>query len=308
MSNEIEIRNPGELAPYSPSQPLAPAPEEWGTTELSEYTQHPGGGGQTIFGQPLPPGITAAQATEAYKQLGAVFVSDFMRLGHGVTNSQKAVSWFLNALSNPPAKQRKLHNYNLFEHTDDPIFQAFANYAAANNFSAKFVADACWWVTEASKRLTELDTKKVGTHAQGSAPQTSGGRPDDLDTATYNALYDHNEKMKPYTEGILREKWGHAYEANRRTTDAYFQSLSDVEKRHFDQFLDNGLHALNDPTVIFKLHGQAIGINNIPRGGAELANEINMMHHVMKNNRRQWLADERMQSRYRELIRIRDGG
>lgn len=304
MPNDLDVLSAGEVQTYSPSQPLAPAPD-WGTTELTnhEYQRYTGGG-QMILGQPLPVGVSIEQVMHGYQQLGNVFVSDFMKLGHNVSQTQKAVKWFIDALTNPPKQQQQRHSYNLFEHTNDPIFQAFANYAYDNGFSAKFVQDACWWITEASKRLGESQDKP----AQGRAPTSASGRPDELSDTEYNALYDYNEKMKPYTEGMLRDKWGNAYHANLRMVDEYLQSLSTVEKAHFDRFLNNGLHALNDPTVIIGLWGQAVGINNIPRGGAELANEINMMHDAMKNNRKQWLSDERMQSRYRELIRIRDGG
>ncbi|MCE6980749.1 hypothetical protein EI534_25920 [Pseudomonas frederiksbergensis] len=312
--NELDLYSNGGVAPYSPSQPLAPAPDWNGNTELTnrEIDEYHSGAGQTVFGQPLPPGVTIAQATQIYKQLGDVFSLDFMKLGYTITQTQKCVSWFLNAVTNPPAKEQKRHSFELFEHKSDPVFQAWANYAFDQGFSQKLVSDCCWWVTEASKRLNAQQLGTVQGHqvtAHGRAPiQTTGGSPDDLDGATYDRLYDFNEKQKPHCEDVLRKQWGAAYESNRRMVDNYLQSLSDVEKRHFDCFLNNGLHALNDPTVIMGLYGQAIGINNLPRGGVELANEINLMHDAMKNNRKQWLADERLQSRYRELIRIRDGG
>lgn len=303
--NDLELYNGGGLAPYSPGT-LAPAPD-FGTGEaptgLDTFSQQFTGGGQKVFGQTLPPGVTIEKMTEAFTQLGSVFVSDFLKLGHDISRSQKAAQWLINAVANPPKQQTPRHSYNLYEHTNDPTFQAFANYAHDNKFPAKFVQDACWWVTEAAKRLNEQQQQAP---AKGSVP--SSGRPDDLDNATYNALYAHNEKMRPRTEGILRDQWGNAYEANRRMVDNYLKSLSAEEKQHFDRFLNNGLHALNDPTVILGLWGQAVGINNIPQGGAALADEINMMHDAMKNHRKAWLADERMQSRYRELIRIRDGG
>lgn len=307
----LSIEPNNDIAPYSPGT-LAPAPD-FGTGEpapqvLDNFSRQYTGGGQVVFGQTLPPGVTIEKMTEAFTQLGSVFVSDFLKLGHDITRSQKAAQWLINAVANPPKQQQQRHSYNLYEHTNDPIFQAFANYAHDNKFPAKFVQDAAWWVTEAAKRLNaqQTNSQPEGSRTEGSAPNS--GKPDDLDTATYNALYDYNEKMRPRTEGILRDQWGNAYEANRRMVDNYLKSLSAEEKQHFDRFLNNGLHALNDPTVILGLWGQAVGGNNIPKGGAALADEINMMHDVMKNHRKAWLADERMQSRYRELIRIRDGG
>jgi hypothetical protein len=312
MSNDLEnIHQSGsELAPYSPSQPLAPAPspDTWGNNtqltnrEIDEYTEY-SGGGQMVFGQPLPAGVTLEQVTQGFAQLSGVFVSDFAQLGHPHGYTQKAVEWFMKALTNPPKPTQKRHSYNLYEHTSDPTFQAFANFAHDWKFPAKFVRDACWWVTEAAKKLGESQ----GEPAHGRAPSTSG-RPDDLDTATYNALYDYNEKMRPKTEAILHAKWGDAYEANRRMVDEYQLGLSAVERQHFDRFLNNGLHAMNDPTVIMGLYEQAIGVNSIPKSGPALQDEINAMQAVMRTHRKQWLSDERMQSRYRYLLDLQTKG
>ena len=301
MANDLEnIHQSGEL--YSPSQPLAPAPD-WGTTELTnreidEYTQH-SAGGQIVFGQTLPAGVTIEQVQNFFGQLAGVFQSDFSILKHNQQHIQKASSWLMNAIANPPQQQRPHHRYNLFEHKNDPVFQAFANYAHDNNFSAKMVQDCCWWVTEAAKRLGESQ----GKPAQGSAPISSGT--DQLSDAEYNALYDYNEKQKPHTEDILRAKWKDSYQANLNMVDAYLQGLSVVEKQHFDRFLNNGLHALNDPTVILGLWGQAIGINNIPRSGPALSDEIAAMENLMRTDRKAWFKDERLNARYRYLLDLR---
>lgn len=151
--NELDLYSGGgELAPYS--QPLAPAPDMGNTQltnrEIDEYTRY-SGGGQAVFGVALPAGVTAEQVRQGFQQLGNVFVADFMQLGHNVSQTQACVSWFLDAITNPPAKQQKRHAYNLYEHTSDPTFQAFANFAHDHKFSAKLITDACWWVTTAAK-------------------------------------------------------------------------------------------------------------------------------------------------------------
>jgi hypothetical protein len=65
--------------------------------------------------------------------------------------------------------------------------------------------------------------------------------------------------------------------------------------------------ALNTKEVILGLYQQAIGHNSIPSGGA-LASEIADCERVMRTHRGQWLANDRLQARYRELITLRDGG
>lgn len=156
MSNEIDLySNTSEVAPYSPSQPLAPAPD-WGATDVDpthhQYSQY-SGGGQIVFGQTLPAGVTIQQMQTAFSQLSIPFIQDFTALKHKPSHVQAAVSWLMNALTNPPAQQRQRHSYNLYEHKSDPSFQAFANYAHDHGFSGKFVQDVCWWVSEITKKL-----------------------------------------------------------------------------------------------------------------------------------------------------------
>ncbi|OPK06786.1 hypothetical protein [Pseudomonas sp. VI4.1] len=312
MSNDVDVYGGGnDLQPYS--QPLAPAPSpDWGgngvdtltSRELDEYQGQRSDQGLQIFGQTLPAGADPQHLAQTLNEIQALIASDLMRLGHPQAYINAAISWFQNSARKTPVRERKLHNFNLYNQAGDLAAESWANAMARAGATQDFISNCLWLLGELNKKLGESQD----TPAQGSAPISASGRPDDLDDATYNQLYDYNEKMKPRTEGILRGKWGNAYEANRRMVDDYLQSLSAAEKNHFDQFLNNGLHALNDPTVILGLHGQAIGINNIPKSGSALADEINMMHDVIKNHRKLWLSDERMQSRYRELIRIRDGG
>jgi hypothetical protein len=269
-----------------------------------------------MFGTPLPQGTTEAQVQALLDDMGTLFVRDMGALKYPANLIGFAAKFYRQSALKPPRQVRANHNFELpSELINDWLANDFCNHLEGIQPGTKrqkqqFLTAAIMWLARLTKQLAsqqQLGTVRGQETAQGSAPSTYG-RPDDLDTPTYNRLYDYNEKMKPYTEGILREKWGVAYESHRRMVDEYLQSLSVVEKDHFDRFLNNGLHALNDPTVILGLYGQAVGINNIPRSGAALADEINMMQAVMKTHRKQWLADERMQSRYRELIRIRDGG
>ena len=50
---------------------------------------------------------------------------------------------------------------------------------------------------------------------------------------------------------------------------------------------------------------QAIGAGTLPSGGA-IATEIEQHEFVMKHDRKRWNSDERLQARYRELLRMRD--
>lgn len=302
-----EVQQPqGELQPYSPSQPLAPAPD-WSATDvdlLRETTDSYPGDGQMVLGQPLQPGVSLAQVTDAYKQLGNVFVGDFLKLGHNISQTQKAVAWFMSALTNPPKATQKHHKYNLYEHTNDPIFQAFANYASDNGFSAKFVSDACWWVTEASKRL---NTQQVAVSQQ---PRTAPSNSDPTEQFTdqqYAQYIEANKQARIQTLTYLEALWGSRTQANLQMVDAYYMSLPLQDQQALNQITTGGVEGLNTREVILFLFNQSIG-GSLPTGAA-LTAEIEEHHRAMAGpNRKQWMNDERMGARYRELIRIRDGG
>jgi hypothetical protein len=306
--NDIDLySNDGGLAPYTPSQPLAPAPD-WGqTTDVDltrDYTRHTGGG-QSVFGQTLPAGVSIADMQNAFGQLATVFQSDFTALKHKPSHIQAAVSWMINALTNPPQQQRQHHSYNLYEHKSDPIFQAFANYAHDHGFSNKFVQDACWWITETTKKL---NTQQV--QASGPAPRTAPNSDptDALSDAQYAAVVKANDAAKAQTYGYLQNLWGDSFQSNLRMVDAYFTSLPIHEQRTLDVYTTGWIRALNTKEIILGLYQQAIGIHSMPTSGGAVATEIAQCEHVMKVDRKRWLADERLQARYRELLRIRSGG
>lgn len=305
MNNDLDLYSPGDLQPYS--QPLAPAPvPDFGGTELDllhESTNNYTGGGQMVFGQPLPPGVTLAQVTQAYNQLGAVFCADFLKLGHNITHPQKAVKWFLDAITNPPAKQTPRHRYNLYEHVNDPLFQAFANYAHDNGFSDKFLSDCCWWVSEAGRKLAQ---QYGGNTPPRMAPSNSDPT-DSLTNAEFEAVVKANDAAKAKTYVYLENLWGQSYQANMKMVDAYFQSLPLHEQRALDVFTTGWIKALNTKEVILGLYKQAIGVHSIPTGGG-LAAEIAECERVMRTNRKAWLSDDRLQARYRELLRLSGRG
>lgn len=307
MAGEIDVYSGGGLAPYAPSQPLAPAPD-WGGTDvdlLRGTTEKYSSGGQIVLGQPLPPGVSINQVTEGFRQLGKVFISDFLQLGHDITRSQKAVSWFMNALTNPPAQQQQRHRYNLYEHTNDHIFQAFANYAHDQGFPAKMVTDCCWWVTEASKRLSAL---QVGTQpAPRMATQTTDPTAD-LTDKQFDILLKHNLKVQDQTTVALQRKYGdYTYQQVIDIAQKHLESLPAREQAHFDQYTGAWpwTHMMNTVEAIEFLYNAAIGSASLPTNGPDIARELASIEHVMKTERRAYLNDPQLQARYRTLLNLK---
>ncbi|MNJ63104.1 hypothetical protein D3C77_589780 [compost metagenome] len=106
-----------------------------------------------------------------------------------------------------------------------------------------------------------------------------------------------------YLQGI----WGSSFNANLRMVDNYYQSLPLREQQALDVLTDGYISALNTKEVVLGLYKQAVGSSSLPTGGA-LSTELAEHERIMKFDRKRWNKDERLQARYRELIRIRDGG
>lgn len=304
MSNDLDLYSPGDLAPYSPSQPLAPAPSpDWNSgNDLLPADYHPTGGAQPlVFGQPLPPGVSIEQVMQAYNQLGGVFCADFLKLGHNISHPQKAVKWFLDAIKNPPAKQQYKHPFELYEHRGDFLFEAFAAYAHGQGFSQKFVTDCCWWVSEAGRKLSQQNTS---SQTPRMAPQSKDPT-DSLTDAQFEAVVRANNAAMASTQTHLEALWGQSYQQNIKLVDTYYQSLPLNERRALDAYTTGWVRGTNTKEVILFLYKQAIGAGSLPSGGGNIQAEINQCEHVMRTNRKAWLADNQLQARYRELLRMR---
>lgn len=311
MSKDIDFYSPGDLQPYSPSQPLAPAPaSDWqhSPTDLLPIDYHTTGGSQPqVFGQPLPLGVTLEQITAAYSQLGGVFVGDMLKLRHNITHTQQAVKWFLDAITNPPAKQAPLHRYNLYEHKGDVLFEAFANYAHDRGFSQKLIADTAWWVSEAGRKLSQQNTS---SQTPRMAPQTFDPTAQ-LTDGQYDQLITHNERVKAQTINKLAAKYGdHGYQQVIALAQAHLERLPVADRKYFDAWTGDfpWTHMLSTFEAIDGLYAMAVGANSINKSG--VAQEIAAYEAMLRkpSERARYMRDPQMQARYRELLRLRDGG
>lgn len=310
MANGIDLYQSegGDVAPYSPS-PLQPIqPDSWGELSPREIDSYQGqqSQGNQIFGQTLPAGVSINQVQAWFSELSTVFQSDFSILKHNQQHIQEASSWFMNALTNPPAQQRQRHRFNLFEHSQDLIFQAFANFAHDNHFSAKFVQDACWWVSEVGKKLNALNPTEGAVTLPRTATPASADPLDSLNDAQYNWVIKHNEQVKAQTKATLQDRWGkHTFQQNLDLAQKYLESLPAREQAHFDQFTGNWVHMYNTVEFSEFCYNAAIGAGSLPTSGAEIARELASIENVMKTERRAYNNDIRLQARYRTLLDMR---
>ncbi len=115
-----------------------------------------------------------------------------------------------------------------------------------------------------------------------------------------------NENAAANTEVVLRNKWGNAYEQNLASAQRYLNGLSGVERDHFDNYYNNGVHALNDAQTLEFLYKNSIGAGNLPSGSA-LATEIKAIESLMRTDPKSYFGDIQLQARLRELYNLRDG-
>ncbi|MNL43451.1 hypothetical protein D3C87_1659650 [compost metagenome] len=127
-----------------------------------------------------------------------------------------------------------------------------------------------------------------------------------LSDAEYNNVVKINNEALARTMDILAAKWGtHVYRQNIEIAQNYLNSLPANERAHFDQFTTGYVAMLNTPEALEALYGMAIGVNSIPRNGADIAREIASIEHCMKYERKKYMADPQLQARYRTLLDLK---
>ena len=190
----------------------------------------------------------------------------------------------------------------------DPIFMAFCNFAWTIGCTPQFIQSVCWWLQEVEKRIDS-----VAHHGGGDAQLPAQGRAtssdplDSLSDQEYEAVIRANDNARARTMDQLRQLWGDSFQANLQMTNRYYGSLPINEQKYLSQMTAGYIAGTNTYDVVFGLYQAAIGSGSIAKTGAGISAEIRQLEHVMKYERKKWNADEQMQARYRELVRMRDG-
>ncbi|MFK0090181.1 hypothetical protein ACIQUS_23160 [Pseudomonas sp. NPDC090755] len=313
MANDLDLYDGGgDIQPYSEGMPvlapLSPAPwrdspDTLSNREIDEYQGQRSG--PTLFGSPLPPGTTNQQINAVLGEIAGVFLSDFTKLGYPSSLIQAAISFFMDNATKAPRQVRRQHQFKLpKDQQGDWLAEAFANHLQGLSGTLQqrqqFLDAGLKWLVLANKKL---NTKPVGsTPAQGRAPSTS-----ELTDAEWEELNRRNEALKIATENTLRQRWGSAYSANMEVAQQFLNQLPANEVRHLSQITNQGV-MLNTVQALTFLFESAIGANSIPKDSPGIVREIAECERCMRTNRKQWLADDARQARYRHLITLRDGG
>lgn len=295
MSNELDLYQNNDLAPYSPGTGLAPITpaDDWGITDVDYFSERP------AFAPDVAP-----EMQQVLQQIGAVISGDLLKLGHPVAWVNATLNWYQKNIGNPPQPVQRRHNFNLHDQAGDPLAESFGNHCKVIDASQEFVSNCLWLLGQMQQRLTGNAVPAQGRAHTGTSAEAIL---DSLDDKTYDFVVKHNANVAGQTEAYLRAKWKDSYTQNIALANSYLANLPASHQAHFDQFEPGTWTlSLNSATTIEGLFQMAVGGNNLPTGSA-LQTEIMQIENFMRENRKAYNRDLQIQGRLRTLYSIRDG-
>lgn len=157
------------------------------------------------------------------------------------------------------------------------------------------------------KSMHEANAPKGVVHAALSAYY-------DIVDAQVEAEDTANKQARQVTEDALRDEWGGDYRRNTNVLKGFIDAMPDGLGDVILGARVDGVQLLNNPTMVKWLMDQALRENPlatvVPGAGANSANaiadEIAAIEKTMREDRKSYTADEKMQARYRELLDARD--
>lgn len=321
MATEIDLYNlsAGELQPYNPGEVFAPHNhQDWANTDVDLLREDHRHAPQrvTLFGNALPAGTTEQQVQTMLHNMSVHYGADFQALGFPADLVSSTVTFYKENALKPPQQVRRQHSFKLPDaFNGDWLAESFGNYLqglpGTQKQKQQLLTESIRWLAKLVKQLSQTLDVSHEERTRTSTPSDSDTALASLSEKQFEEFLQHNENVKLRTRLALEAKYGQ-YEAGRviETANRYLSSLSAVEQQHFQQF--SGPFPWSVMSNLFEtvefLYHNAIGAANIPTSGADLAAEIRLCENAMRTNRSAWLKDDVMQSRYRELLRLRDGG
>lgn len=282
----------GDLAPYSPSQPLVPVDTQWSVPQPDFMAEHqsPPTGASSWFGHPVDSNA-ATQLNHFADQITGVFSSDMAQLGMPSHVVDVAIAWFKETAFGSAPNERPNHSYSLADiripAADKPYVTSFLNQMSRAGASEQFIQASLWWFTELGKRL------QAGIQKQ--APNVS--RMSEAEAA---------RQIKSGT-AELQMRWGGEFRQRLGLVMGYLSQFPEAERIAMEnRVLPNGHLAGSDADFIEYLYIQSTG-GDLPAGGAALAAEIASLEKYMRTDSRSWFKNEQAQARLRLLYEQRDG-
>ncbi|BAK76677.1 hypothetical protein NH8B_1861 [Pseudogulbenkiania sp. NH8B] len=297
----------GELHPYTPEAPQFEPP--WLVPDVDHLSENYGEIPQ-LFGQPLPSGIVPADVQQQFiEPLADSFSADMDTLRVPTKYSRMAANFFRAYAMQPLPHVVAEHTYSLrgfdwLTPGDRPFVDALLNDLARADCPSKVVRIFLSWYGEKIRQLTQ---------AQAPVRRTSHVTIDDLSDTEFAIVESRAESDRQAGLNELRRRWGNQFSVNMRAVhDHVAKNLTAAQRTFLETAVaKGGVLLANHPDTIEALYREAVaGAIDQLRGGGHnnLGAEITEIERVMRVDRRRYNNDEVMQARYRELIRLRDGG
>lgn len=294
MSNELDLySNGGQVVPISPGTDLYQPTAEDAWDETPDYLD--------VRSAPF----ADQQAEQNFRNIANAFTNDMASLGYVQRDIDLCINWFKNSLSNPPQRMPvKNHSYNLWQYSNDPAMNHFANYAHQQKLSQNMIQSICYWL----QQFEDLQNGVGRFASQQVHVPVSSDPTDSLSDADYDRVVAINNQAAANTMGRLKDFWGSSYAANMRVVQNHFASLTTAEQDTLSQYSTGWIKGTNTFEILVSLYAEAVQAHTIPRDGASIERELKTITDYMRNNRAAYLKDEATQARFRELLNLQSGG
>lgn len=302
MNDDLIPQNGGDLAPYSPSAPLAPS-NDWlvpsPEPDFIGNDNYQTGSAPKLFGQDVPD-MSSQQLNQVVNEITQLFSADSIWQKGDRAFVTAVADWYRQTAFAPTPREYVNHSYDLrgftFPPNDQAVITAFCNFCSQIGATEKQVKTALAWYAELIRRVNQFQ--------QTQRPQEST----ELSDAEWAQLERRCERDYQKAEAELKRLWGFQYQTNLAIANRFLNNLPADQREHIcNDVLADGTLSLNSSAVVIWLHEQALGgVANL-RGG-DLAKEISRLEKLMASGSPEYWKSEESQSRLRMLYDARDGG
>jgi len=218
------------------------------------------------------------------------FTGAMLQAGVNKSVIQAAANWFdavIVAGKGKTPNEKQAHSYSLgtFGLQDDQVTRSFCNAMQRAHASPSDVSRMLDWHLTYESKLQRSTSRP--TH-----------QPAEQDFSKQDA------QDRQHCESVLKEIWGQAYTDNLRIIARYIAAMPKKPRDYLETSVTpSGGLLLNNVDML-----EALLVDANSGDFGPFANEIAALEQRMKTDRKNYFRDEAAQTRYRNLIKKRDGG
>lgn len=300
----------GDLAPLSPSSPLAPSPaaDSFGSPD---YWIDPAGDRPTskphvvggYFGVPFE-GVSLRDFQEKFVwPVSRLFKQEMHHRGVDYEHVKLAADWFERNCQRVPHPENKYHEYNLagfdIQPEDRAPLTAFLNHLDDHNVPENTVRLFLSWYWKKLPAIVE----EWARQSQAPARNASYSMLDDLTAGEYEIVARRCDSDRAAAESQLQEMYGSHYSEVVRTVKRFIKTLPQADQDFLEfAVAKNGQLMANDAGVITELYKMATGVNAPSK---DINAEIAAIEKLLREDRKKYNDSPEIQARYLELLKMR---